>query len=132
VAPTFATSPPNIISFPQSALLLRGFKYGLINAVPTSPNATYRYDTFGQFRDLLEPRLYARFWESGEVSDDAPVQIVFMGRDGDVDVRPRTTNSQNLSTFATSSVPYVDGLARDRATLEPDLDPTAQLSITIV
>ena len=117
--------------YPLTASVLRGFKYGLLNAVPTRPNAVFRYDTFGQFRDMLEPRPYARFWKGGQLAAEAPVQIVFMGRDGDVGVRPRTTNSQNLSPFATSSVPYDDGTARDRSTLEPDLDPDAQLSITI-
>ena len=32
-----------------SSVLARGWKYGLINAVPTPTTARFRYDTFGQF-----------------------------------------------------------------------------------
>jgi hypothetical protein len=154
-------------TYPKSSQLLRGFKYGLLNAVPVSPNAVFRYDTFGQFRDMLEPRPFARFFETvydaegtaGDrlLGDEPPVQVVFMGRDGDVDVRPKTTNSQNLSTFATSSIPFFDlvgeyytkegvlvtprtsagvvltreAYGRDRRTPQPDMDPSSRLSITI-
>jgi hypothetical protein len=114
-------------------LLLRGFKYGLINAVPTSPNAVFRYDTFGQFRDMLEPRPQSRFFEDSKLGEPA-VTIAFYDRDGTPGVKPSSTNAQNLSLFATSSVPYSDmptsTYGRDRSTVQPDLDPSEDLEIT--
>jgi len=133
-----AGSPDNIISFPQSALLLRGFKYGLINAVPTSPNAVFRYDTYGQFRDMLEQRPYTKFFVDNNLEESA-VGITFVERlfvngefTGGRPIAPADTNSQNLSVFATSSVPYYDTIqgereggaypwGRDRATPPPDI-----------
>ena len=64
--------------------------------------------------------------------DESAVSIVFVGRDGDVGVKPNTTNSQNLSTFATSSVPYFDGLVRERATTEPDLVPDSHITLQLL
>jgi hypothetical protein len=116
---------------------LRGFKYGLINAVPTSPNAVFRYDTYGQFRDMLEQRPYTKFFVDSHVEQSA-VEIEFRERlfvNGELTggglVPPADTNSQNLSSFATSSVPYFDigqnaqsslyPWGRDRATPPPDI-----------
>ena len=64
-------------------LLLRGFKYGLLNAVPTPTTARFRYDTFGQFRDMLEQRPQARFFTDGRLGEST-ISVTFMGRDGDV------------------------------------------------
>tara|TARA_Y100000034_G_C6825957_1_gene372376 strand:- start:390 stop:1103 length:714 start_codon:yes stop_codon:yes gene_type:complete len=120
------------------SLLLRGFKYGLINAVPTSPNAVFRYDTYGQFRDMLEQRPYTKFFVDNNLEESA-VGITFVERlfvngefTGGRPIAPADTNSQNLSVFATSSVPYHDTVqgereggaypwGRDRATPPPDI-----------
>jgi hypothetical protein len=122
-----------MLSYNADALLLRGFKYGLLNAVPTSPNAVFRYDTFGQFRDMLEPRPQTRYFEDGKLGEPA-VTIAFYDRDGTPGVKPSSTNAQNLSLFATSSVPYSDmptsTFGRDRSTVQPDLDPSEDLEIT--
>ena len=40
---------------------IRGFKYGLLSALPTFTSAIYRRDRFGQARDLLEQRQYSAF-----------------------------------------------------------------------
>jgi len=40
---------------------IRGFKYGLISALPTFTSAVYRRDRFGQARDMFEQRQYSAF-----------------------------------------------------------------------
>ena len=37
-------------------VILRGFKYGLMSALPTYSHCYFRYDRYGQVRDMLEPR----------------------------------------------------------------------------
>ena len=136
-----------------SCIGLRGFKYGLINAVPTSPSAVFRYDTFGQFRDMLEPkpciREYSkmRWSETDEflgsdfdlelVDESATVEAMFVDRDTHEEVNPELTNCQNISKFVTSSVPYFDNWSptkdrklvitthSERATVERDLLDTS-------
>ena len=112
----------------RKALLLRGWKYGLYNAIPTAPTAVFRPDTFGQFRDMLEPRLQTRFFEKGKLGESS-VEVSFRTRSGEIGVNPEETNSQNLSVFATSSVPYFDGNFRERLTAQPDLSDLVDISI---
>ena len=132
-----------------SCIGLRGFKYGLINAVPTSPSAVFRYNTFGQFRDMLEPkpciREYSKMrWSEADeflgsdfdlelVDESATVEAMFVDRDTHEEVNPELTNCQNISKFVTSSVPYFDNWSptkdrklvitthSERATVERDL-----------
>jgi len=127
-------------------LLLRGFKYGLYNAVPTSPTAVFRPDTYGQFRDMLEPVIQTRFFEDAKVregiyNDDgvtysadlgaSPVYVSFRSRASGDKVDPELTNSQNLSIFVTSSIPYFDGVTRDRLSILPDLEPDVTVDLSI-
>ena len=107
----------------------RGTKYGLINSYPHSPASVFRYDAYGQFRDRLEQGYYTRFYEQGILSD-SPISVTFVDRDGDRGVDPLNTNSQNLSLFSTSSVPYFDGLSKERSNLEPDLVKESQVTIS--
>lgn len=115
-----------VFNWSPGPLLLRGFKYGLINAVPTGPSAVYRHNTFGQFRDLLEPIPHTRWFQDGKLTESS-IEITFYSRAGDSGVDPDTTNSQNLSPFATSSIPYFDEpdlypTGRDRANRQPDIE----------
>jgi len=54
----------------------RGFKYGLINAIPQFTKSIFRYDRYGQFRDMLEQRLFSKFESAGDESRE-PVSILF-------------------------------------------------------
>ena len=101
-------------------VLLRGWKYGLYSGLPTHPSAVWRSDTYGQFRDRLEQPLMSRFYNDGRLGEPI-VNIQFFNRAGDPGVDPETTNSQNLSKFATSSMPYYDNVAKDRPSIQPDL-----------
>jgi len=115
-------------SLAADTLLLRGFKYGLYNAVPSSPTAVFRSDTYGQFRDMLEPRLFSAFFNKKKL-ERPPVVITFTSRAGERGVAPEETNSQNLSNHATSSVPFRDGVSRDRKDIQPDLLPRVELEM---
>lgn len=99
--------------------VIRGWKYGLANAFPTYSKAVWRTGRFGQFRDMLEQRQDTKYFhESGvqfvrATTGASPIQVKFVNVSGSV-VAPALTTSSNLSLEATSSLPYFDGLARNR------------------
>ena len=99
---------------------VRGWKYGLINAAPISPTAIFRCDAYGQFRDMLEPTLTTRFFDN-QILGEPVIEVNFTSRAGELGISPDSTNSQNLSQFATSSLPYFDGLSKSRPGTQPDL-----------
>ena len=131
----------------------RGWKYGLINAVPQYTQVVFRSDHYGQFRDMLEGRLFAVFTDrnTGEPNtyvSAPPVRVTFRapvwdrnatgaGNPGIITlVQPGNTRSGNLSEFATSSLPYFDEVGiyskygkvgRDR----PDLIPLEGYSFEV-
>jgi hypothetical protein len=125
---------------------IRGFKYGLINAVSQKSRAVYRHDRFGQFRDLLEPRQFARYFSLEDGVMEAPVNVRFVVRDTHTPVfDPETTNCQNMSVFATSSLPFFDeaaftlsntgkatfNIGRMRSTMPPDLEQPVDVTVDI-
>ena len=74
-----------------SAPIIRGFKYGLVNANPQSTVAVWRRDRFGQFRDMLEQRQFTKLYinyssiadlagqnQASTVSTLSPIRINFM------------------------------------------------------
>jgi hypothetical protein len=105
-------------------LILRGFKYGLLNASRENSKSRFRRDRYGQYRDMLEQSPNAAFFVKNSI--EYPVEIQFYSRpskDGKGRLplkNPAESHSQNLSSFATSSLPYFDGVARER-TDNPDL-----------
>ena len=106
----------------------RGFRYGISNVGPQYSAAIFRYDRYGQFRDMLEQRRDTRFWDAG-TSDDyllaSAINIKFVDTNNKL-VEPIETLSQNLSFFATSSLPYFDENAVERLD-----DPTKTNAIVI-
>lgn len=104
---------------------IRGYKYGLAGIGGSTPDARFRRSRFGQFRDMLEQRKYPATIRNGSV--EYPVEIIFKSREG-VTASPENTHSQNLSTHASSSFPYYDGLTVDRAD-DPD---TSLVAVDIV
>jgi len=104
----------------------QGFRYGLINTEPMNTTAVYRHDQFGQYRDMLEQRPFARFFKrvqkprvrrlirrargrrSNSVVTQGPVTIKFKSSLTGKRIKAVRTNSQNLSPVATSSLPYFD------------------------
>jgi hypothetical protein len=133
----------NIIS---AKVELRGFKYGLINAIPQHSRAVYRHDRYGQIRDMLEPRLFSQYFSGEDGMMESPIEVQFVVRDTHAPANdPETTNSQNMSVFATSSLPFFDNTAftltseghaqfntgRMRSSLPPDLEPPLDVTVDI-
>jgi len=104
---------------------IRGYKYGLSGIGGSTPDARFRRSRFGQFRDMLEQRKYPATIRNGSV--EYPIEIIFKSREG-TNTSPENTHSQNLSTHASSSLPYYDGLTVDRSD-DPD---TSLIAVDIV
>ena len=118
--------------------VIRGWKYGLMSAIPLNSSCVFRRNRFGQYRDMLEQRLQTRFF-TGE--DDRTVSAVtykgvtapavyvrFVDSETGDTTTPINTHSQNLSTYATSSVPYFEDQVRDR---EDNPDVNEDFTITM-
>jgi hypothetical protein len=92
---------------------LRGFKYGLINAVPMNSRAVFRHNRHGQFRDMLEQRHMTRY-QKGVYTLGSAVRCRFFNYDGE-SVTADQTHCQNLNHMSTSSLPFfdMDGRLRD-------------------
>ena len=108
---------------------IRGFKYGMFATRERSPVAHYRTSRYGNVRDMLEQRHDSRFIQGrrGRLTiNSAPVAIRFVTSDGTA-VKPSRTASSNLSHFATSSLPYFDGVVKNRGPIV-----TADLGLSIV
>ena len=87
----------------------RAFRYGISSTETEFSSVRWNAASFGQLRDMLEPRL-------GVTTSDGtpPIKIHFVsGTTYNAD--PNNTHTQNISTFATSSIPWIDdGLFRNR------------------
>lgn len=108
---TFGSSPVN------AGVCLRGWRYGMMSAFPAYNTVMYRRDRYGQFRDMLEQRLDGKFFDNDALSvREAPVQVKFYDRDGNL-TDAELTLSSNLSYEVTSSLPYFDGVSRNRGAI---------------
>lgn len=107
-----------------SSANIRGWKYGMMNGFAQRSSQVFRRNHYGQPRDLLEQRLDAKFFDELGLSSDGtingvygvktgPVQVLFYDNTGN-QTDPLRTLSSNVSFEATSSVPYFDGLFRNR------------------
>ena len=85
-----------------------GWKYGLFSGIPMYTKTIARRDRFGQLRDTLEQRIDTKF-----LSSPSPVSIKFVTKTGERTL-PEYTYSSNLSSEATSSLPYFDNAVRNR------------------
>jgi hypothetical protein len=97
---------------------LRGYRYGLLNIFPIGRSAIFRYDKFGQFRDMLESSKDSIFYE--EILTDegrikralvsSPINIKFVDRETFNFIEdPTLTDLQNLSIVSASNLPFFDG-----------------------
>jgi len=89
--------------------------YGLADGRLKMNSAIFRWDRYGQFRDLLEqcPGIAFTTIRDGRRSNEFPVDVKFFSRasrngTGVFVADPTQTHSQNLSSHATSSMPYYD------------------------
>jgi len=112
---------------------LRGWKYGVKNALPENSKSIYKYNSYGQFRDRLEQRRDSKFYFKGVAAPsagsnrnpttvtDGPVTVKFRMIENNgstlsmITVKAnQTTQCSNMSLECTSSIPYFDGHARNR------------------
>ena len=125
----FGSNKYNAPRFPERALgggyevSIRGYKYGLAGLFGLGLGARFRRDRFGQFRDMLEQRSFPATLETDDRSQSVnyPLEVVFKSREGQL-TSPEKTHTQNLSAYASASLPYYDGLFVER-----DDDPDAIL-----
>jgi len=95
--------------------IIRGWKYGIYNGLPTYTKAVWRRDRYGQFRDMLEQRTFTKNYiyinnetkkgKQDHISDPA-VKVTFVNLVGDVIPPLSSSRSSNISVEATSSLPY--------------------------
>lgn len=101
--------------------IIRGWKYGLYNGLPDYTSAYFRQGKYGQFRDMLEQRMYTV--TVNELLPNNPdlncaVSVKFLDSNENL-TEAINTHSQNLSMFATSSLPYFDLQQRNRPLITP-------------
>lgn len=85
------------------------FRYGISNVEPEVNASVWNHKHFGHVRDMFEPR---KLFATSE--GFRPVKVRFTSG-SQLLLDPTDTHTQNLSTFATSSMPYFDdGVARNR------------------
>ena len=125
---------------------IKVWKYGFWSGVPHSPKHHFSRSQFGQFRNLMEqpPETFTVGLRGTQPASSAtppglitgwpdnggPVKIRFYARNGTADIDPLDTNTQNLSAFATSSMPYYDGQSVERDVVNfPPPDLTDKTSI---
>jgi hypothetical protein len=124
--PSLPPVPPPTVLSPSTNLIYdqiyRGTRYGLINPTPLYANCIFLGTRYGQFRDLLEQRQFTVFESEAGGSDKVPVEVKFIDRESGLVLSGNysQTNSINLSTYCTSSLPYFDGHVRDRSLPLPE------------
>lgn len=72
---TLATQGPSNKAY---GVQIQGWRYGVLNGIPTSPKAVFRIGKFGQLRDMLEPRLYAKTYDPRTNTVDSPMNVTFV------------------------------------------------------
>ena len=92
-----------------------GWKYGLYSALPTNTTVTFRRNKFGQFRDMLEQRLYMKYLLSKKNTISGPITVTFIsGTDSYVtSTNDSTLNVRDSGIYSrdyTSGRPFSDDL----------------------
>lgn len=95
---------------------VRGWRHGMMNAFPMYSTAIFRRNRYGHFRDMLEQRPDTKYYIDNVIRE-SPIQVEFFDREGNL-TDSTLTLSSNLSSEATSSFPYADGLTRNRGTID--------------
>lgn len=130
--PPPSVPPPSTYEYLTSSMwcvspIIRGWKYGLYSGLPSYTSAHFRQGRYGQFRDMLEQRLFTKLFTAkrqpqsnsnnvieDNTLNDGPVTVRFLDEQGNL-TDPANTQSQNLSFEATSSLPYFDLQQKNRS-----------------
>lgn len=108
---------------------IRGWKYGVISGIPSYSKAYWRFNRFGQFRDMLEQRPFSKFYRKNDRgtpsrvatagAQPGVVSVTFIDPSSGRRTAAENTWSTNLSNECTSSIPYHDGLVLNRSAINP-------------
>ena len=96
-----------LFDYSELTLSPGAYRYGISSVNQEFLKANFAANRYGQIRDALEQSR-----DTALVDRGSPIKIKFLS--GSTIVDPMLTYSQNLSTFATSSVPYFDGATKNR------------------
>jgi len=109
-----------------------GFKYGISNTSPNYSKAIYSRNRFGQFRDLMEMRTLTTYNHNHETV--FPIEQKFITRSGQPlsKAQRHQTNCSNISTNATSSIPFFDRDDNTPTNRDPITTSTANISPNFV
>ena len=116
---------------------------------PKLPTFRFRYDKFGQFRDMLEQRLDSKGYEFKYTSNalpipnfirtfgnspiPSPIVVSFVSQSSTINVTPSDTRSGNLSFECTSSLPYYDDdIPRNRSNIVFGANPQFSVQTVIL
>jgi hypothetical protein len=97
-----------------SGSVAQSFAYGLMNVAPMHSSCVFRHDRYGQFRDMLEQRGDGKFYKSSSPPREAEgiIGCKFVNQgDGKTIVAASLTDSVNLSSECTASMPFNEGFA---------------------
>ncbi len=119
--------------------IIRGWKYGVWSGLPSYTMASFRTNRYGQFRDMLEQRLYTKLFiqndpalpatNTQQVATVGVVSVKFIDKFGN-QTKPENTWSFNLSMEATSSKPYFDGKAVNRSPIDTSVLNVGVLNVS--
>jgi hypothetical protein len=121
VSSSYPEGVPTVLGYGS---VLRGYRYGISSISPRYLTSHWRRDSYGQFRDMLEGRPTVKTYfvqpdGSGQASVGvSPVEARFVSPDG-LSVDPLLTDCCNLSFECTASVPFTDGVLRNRTAPTP-------------
>lgn len=77
--------------------MAEGWKYGLYNGVPTNFSAVFRQNHYGQFRDMLEGRIYTKTYDDKNIGGP-------MDAGGGINFISGSALSGESNNFATASI----------------------------
>jgi len=113
IAPSYLLSTGSSTTYERFfGIGISGWKYGIYSGIPTSPKVIFRIGKYGQFRDILEQRIYTKTI-STDNSFDTPVVISFIsGTNAFITAsNPQTLNLNGSGFFDFESKtcqPFVD------------------------
>lgn len=139
---------PNIPTFAESQTVwsqagirtlikptISGWKYGVWSGIPSYSSLHFRLGKYGQFRDLLEQRLFTTCYNVPEKNSNkkegvqlGPVVVKFIDAAGAL-TNPENTSAHNLNIYSTSSLPYFDGLALNRPSINQSTQNTNIITV---
>ena len=116
IDPGFVGANSDYITGSSIGYTCEGWKYGLYNGLPTNFSAVFRQNHYGQFRDMLEQRIYTATYNNPEIGGpmDANGGISFISGSA---LAGESDNSLTASIYASDNVaeayrvnPYGSGI----------------------